>query len=678
MKKYLLLLFIFLSGALLNAQSYSRLDRIVEKGIKNKIFPGAAVFVGSKEGFLYQNYYGSFDFETNSPKVDKNSLFDLASLTKVFATTLCVMKLYDEGKIDLEERVVKYLPEFGQNGKDKVKIRNLLLHNSGMPAYYTPQSGQSRKDILDAIMALSPVYKTDSSTVYSCLNFVTLMRVVESIAGKEMRRYYKESIADPLGLNNIGFVPSEEDKKRCLPTSPDLQGVVHDPLARGLEGLSGNAGLFSNAEDLGKICLMLLRGGSYAGKKIFSKETVDLFTKNYSKASSRGLGWDTNVFENTSAGTMFSPLSYGHTGYTGTSIWIDPTRELFFLFLTNRVYPDDKASVGSIRKQAADAVVIDFEHLPHTPRSSFFLIDDDWRAELVWNSNNEGGETDKTELWINAGKGFNKVKDFSPDKNVYEVKIEEKYHKTLINAKLINMREFYGVKTSSPSHIFSVRGKNKDALIVDGISEIGNDRKKYYLAPLYLAEALPEDVDIQSVSSEMIKNGKVSINDFKYVFWLLGEENSPDETFNETEREIVEKYLAKGGNLFVSGAEIGWALGRKESKDEEREFYNNVLKANFGGDNSRSKSTAGIEGSIFEGLNFSFDDSLSIYPVGYPDYIEPFGQSKACLKYSNDRIAAVYCAENGKLIHLAFPFETITDPDARKALIEKAINWYKK
>lgn len=367
--KYIKVLFLtvvlnslFAALSIVSAQSFVQVDTVIENAIKRHIFPGAAVIVGTPEKVLYQKAYGHFTYQPDSKEVNNESLFDMASCTKVFATTTCMMKLVDQGKVNIEDPVQNYIPEFARNGKENVKVKNLLLHNSGLQAYYTPKPGESPEDIFNVIFGLPLTYKTDSNMIYSCLNFITTMKVIEKAAGMPMYMYYKENFTDPLEMKRTMFVPSDEFKKDCLPTADSLQGVVHDPLARGLKGLSGNAGLFSTTGDLAKICQMLLNDGQYMGKRYFSSELVKQFTKRYSSLSTRALGWDTKSDSGfSSAGKLFSKNSFGHTGYTGTCVWMDPERKLFVVFLTNRVYPDDKANVSRTRAAVNDAAVRSLE-----------------------------------------------------------------------------------------------------------------------------------------------------------------------------------------------------------------------------------------------------------------------------------------------------------------------------
>ncbi len=357
------LLFIMLTvTSMLFSQNFKVLDDAINKAIADSVFPGAVVCVGQESNFIYNKAYGHYTYDSSSPKVNVNTMYDMASVTKAFATNLCMMKLVDEGKISLDEKVSHYLPDFAQNGKENVKVIDLLIHESGLQPYYSPQEGQTREDLINAIMSLPLSYETNTNTKYSCLNFVTAMLVIESVIDKPMYQYYRDTFTSPMGLNSTMFIPGKEYKDRIIPTTPDVQGIVHDPLARGLEGRSGNAGLFSTGEDLSKLCQMLINKGEFNGKRYFSKEIVEKFSKCFSDRSTRAIGFDTrSVNGKSSSGKYFSNGTYGHLGFTGTSIWIDPVRKLYTILLTNRVYPDESSSISKTRPAVYDAVIISLE-----------------------------------------------------------------------------------------------------------------------------------------------------------------------------------------------------------------------------------------------------------------------------------------------------------------------------
>ena len=357
MKRFSLIALFLIFTQITFPQSFVKVDSIINNAIVDSVFPGASVIIGTKENVLYKNSYGHYTYDSSSPSVRNNSMFDLASLTKVFATTMCMMKLVDEGKVNLDKKVSSYLPEFANNRKSEIKVRNLLLHNSGLKAYYMPKKSETAKEIIDTIMHFPLSYPTGSKTVYSGLNMITCMLIVQKVTGEPMYKFYSDNYTKPLGMKRTMFTPPDSLKGQCVPTLKNIQGFVHDPLARGLDGLSGNAGLFSTTGDLAKICMLLLNGGTYNGKRYLKASTVKEFITSDSSSGSRALGWDTNTFGHTSAGPLFSPSSFGHTGYTGTSVWCDPVRDVFVVLLTNRVYPDDTKSVGQTRI-AVDSEVI--------------------------------------------------------------------------------------------------------------------------------------------------------------------------------------------------------------------------------------------------------------------------------------------------------------------------------
>ncbi len=352
----------FLLSISIQSQNFSLVDEAINIAISDSVFPGATVLVGNESKILYKHAYGNFTYDDSSPKVEDNTIYDLASVTKAFATTFCAMKLVDEGKLDIYKPVAYYLPEFVANGKDDVKVVDLLIHESGLQSYYSPKKDECREHIVDTIKALNLSYETGFKTVYSCLNLVTTMMVIESIIDEPMYKFYEKNFTTPLEMNKTIFTPNNEVQELCAPTTPNLQGIVHDPLARGLEGLSGNAGLFSTTEDLSKLCQLLLNDGVYNDKRYLSKEVVTLFTKRNSPQSSRALGFDTRS-ENgrASSGKYFSKGTYGHLGFTGTSIWIDPVKNIYTIFLTNRVYPDESSSIRSTRPKVYDAVILSLE-----------------------------------------------------------------------------------------------------------------------------------------------------------------------------------------------------------------------------------------------------------------------------------------------------------------------------
>ena len=330
--------------------NFQQVDRLMISAVSDSIFPGAVLLFGVDDKILYNKSFGHYTYDKTSKPISVNSIFDLASVSKVVGTTSAAMILVDEGKLNLDERVIKYLPEFNNNGKEKITIRNLLVHNSGLAAfkkYYDEFS--TPEEVVNDIMNLELTYEPGTKYVYSDLGMVTLQKVIERITGKSLDDFLEENLFQPLGMNSTMYNPSNDIKQNCVPTELDdfwrmrlLQGEVHDERAFMLNGVAGHAGLFSTAEDLSKFVRMLLNDGKSNGEKIISKNIISEWTTKQSDQSDRALGWDTRSEENSSSGKYFSMSSFGHTGYTGTSIWIDKENKLFVILLTNRVHPTRK------------------------------------------------------------------------------------------------------------------------------------------------------------------------------------------------------------------------------------------------------------------------------------------------------------------------------------------------
>ncbi len=329
---------------------FHSLDSLISSAIRDSVFPGAQLLVGKNGHVIYDKTFGRFRYDINSERVSKNTLYDLASLTKVVATTSAAMLLYDKGKLRLKDKVTKFLPEFNNHGKSSITIENLLLHNSGLPAgrrFYL--KSRTKKEVINRIMKMKLLSKPGEKYRYSDIGMVVLQQVIEKITGTSLDKFITENLFSKIGMNRTMFNPPDSLKQECAPTEVDtywrmktVQGEVHDETASLLNGVSGNAGLFSTAEDLARFAQLLLDKGKYAGEQIFKPETVELFTHKHSE-SGRAYGWDTNSPKGyTSAGKLFSLDSFGHTGFTGTSIWIDRKRNLFVILLSNRVYPTRK------------------------------------------------------------------------------------------------------------------------------------------------------------------------------------------------------------------------------------------------------------------------------------------------------------------------------------------------
>lgn len=376
---YVIIFVSFLIDLVYSQKSYdfTSVDRIIEDGIRVAAFPSAVLVVGNSENIIYQKAYGRLTYDENSAKTTLNTIYDIASVTKVIATTAAVMKLYDNAEIDLNYPVAFYIPEFNNNGKADITVFNLLVHNSGLTAwtpFYQNPLLDSPDKVKKEIYTCAKEYATGSKTVYSDYNAFLLGEIVYRISGKRLDVYCSENIFKPLGMKDTDFLIPESEDYRIAPTENDtywrnqlLVGYVHDELAAMLEGVSGNAGLFSTGPDLFRFMQMMLNMGRYrdgdSNKTLFSAQTVEFFTSRVTGLgymNTRALGWETKQ-EPTQyppqCGYRFSQNCFGHTGYTGTSVWADREKDLIVIFLTNRVYPTrGNEEIRKIRPKVHDEI----------------------------------------------------------------------------------------------------------------------------------------------------------------------------------------------------------------------------------------------------------------------------------------------------------------------------------
>lgn len=350
-----------------------QLDVIVQEAVSRKDFPGAVLLVGRDGKVVYRKAFGESQWVPRHRRIDAGMVFDLASLTKPVATATSIMILVEQGKLSLDEKVKDYVPEFaayvdaaGKPGED-ARVWHLLTHTSGLPPYTDAAEvekhfgGPCTTAQLAAYIAC--LKKTDppgQAFHYSCLGYIILAHILKKITGQTIAAFSQEHIFQPLKMKHTFFSPAARDRALCVPTQvtdgKPLIGVVHDPLARLQGGVSGNAGLFSTCDDLAVFAEMMLGRGQRKGVRILGPLAVARMTSVWPKASfaGRGLGWDVDSPLSTNRGDLFGPNSYGHTGYTGTSIWIDPETKTYVIFLTNRVHPDDKGSVTVLRSRVAN------------------------------------------------------------------------------------------------------------------------------------------------------------------------------------------------------------------------------------------------------------------------------------------------------------------------------------
>ena len=336
---------------------------LLSRAVSNGAFPGCAVAVGTDEGPLWLAAYGHLDY-TEKEAAGIDTLYDLASLTKVCSTTLVALRLMDQGLIALDNSVSRYLPEFRGEGREKVTIEHLLTHTSGLPAWRNLYEAASSYETLVELAAGTQLeLEPGLRTRYSDIGIILLGEVLARAAGKPLIELEQELVFRPLGMKDTLRQLPESRHREAAPTERQaaghaLRGVVHDENARAGEGLTGHAGLFSTARDLARLAEELLRAW-HGHSDLFPGPLLKKFTtrRSLSPESSRALGWDTPSGKS-SSGRYFGPRSFGHTGFTGTSLWIDPDRPLYILLLTNRVHPTrDNKKIARVRRELADRVV---------------------------------------------------------------------------------------------------------------------------------------------------------------------------------------------------------------------------------------------------------------------------------------------------------------------------------
>lgn len=378
----------------MSANRLEAIDRVVQRGISAGGYPGASVVVGRKGAAVWEKGFGKLSWSPVSSGVDaEKTIYDIASLSKVVGTTTAIMVLYDEKKVDLDAPVFRYLPAFSGGLKDNVTVRELLTHRSGLPAGRDLwRISHSPQEARDFVLSTQLEYAPDQAYIYSDLGADVLGMIVEVVSGERLDRFLERRVFGPLGMHDTFYRPADSVRYRVAPTELHpprgypLKGEVHDENAYALGGIAGHAGLFSTAADLSIFAQMMLNGGTYDGVHILSDETVALFTHR-AGAGHRALGWDT-ADGDYGSGRYLTERAYGHTGYTGTSIWIDPDREMFVVLLTNRVH-DSKAShpgklISDVRADLSDAAVLAVVDGP-TPT---LAMPETFRAdrELGWNT----------------------------------------------------------------------------------------------------------------------------------------------------------------------------------------------------------------------------------------------------------------------------------------------------
>lgn len=344
---------------------FARAADVVQRGVEQRAFPAAVVEVGTPAGVVWEHAFGSVDYDPESALTKETTIFDLASLTKVIATASLVMRFVDSGALALSHPIRQWIPEWRGKDREHATIRSLLTHSSGLTAwlpFYRDHTG--RQEFQHAICSLPLEYPPDTHAIYSDLGFMLLGFAIENAGGRSFETQATQLLGS-ITAAPLLFNPPAELRPSVAPTENDpwrgrrLVGEVHDENCWALGGAAGHAGLFGTAKAVGEFARAVLNGAEGADGRLAARETIRLFIKRAGHATgSRALGWDT-MLSTSSCGASMSSSAFGHTGFTGTSLWIDPKRQVYVVFLTNRVNPTrENAAIQVIRPALHDAVLL--------------------------------------------------------------------------------------------------------------------------------------------------------------------------------------------------------------------------------------------------------------------------------------------------------------------------------
>jgi CubicO group peptidase (beta-lactamase class C family) len=355
----------------IDKEKLAAIDTATDSAIKKGGCPGAVVLVVQGDEVVFRKVYGNRAVQPEPVPMTADTVFDMASLSKPVATATSVMILVEQEKIRFSDLVAKHWPAFAANGKEAVTVEHLLLHTSGLTADNAiTDYADGKEKALGRIAALKLEAPPGTRFRYSDVGFIVLGHLVEKLGGMPVDAFAKKHVFDPLKMTDTGYKPAGELLKRVAPTGKrdgkTILGEVHDPRAFRMGGVAGHAGLFGTADDLARYCRMLLRGGELDGVRVLKPETVKLFTEPHAVPASgkdegrkwaRSLGWDVDTSFSAPRGERFPKgEGFGHTGFTGTSVWVNPATKTAVIILTNRVHPDDKGNVTELRRQVATIV----------------------------------------------------------------------------------------------------------------------------------------------------------------------------------------------------------------------------------------------------------------------------------------------------------------------------------
>lgn len=340
------------------ADKLAEMDAAITSAIASNQIPGGVLWL-EHNGVAYHKAFGSRALVPAREPMTEDTIFDAASLTKVVACTPAVMILVERSQIKLDAPVKTYIPEFTGDGRDEITVRQLLTHVSGLPPdIETKTDWHGQAEAIRKACAIKLQSKPGTTFKYSDINFFLLGEIVQRVSGTPLEVFVQREVFQPLKMKDTGYLPSKNKSPRIAPTEVvdgiPFRGVVHDPTARHMGGVAGHAGLFLTANDLARYARMLLNNGELDGVKIFNQETVELMTGVQTPpgfSAKRGLGWDIATSFSGPRGDIFSVGSFGHTGWTGCSLWIDASSRTFVIFLSNRNHPTETGSVGMLRRE---------------------------------------------------------------------------------------------------------------------------------------------------------------------------------------------------------------------------------------------------------------------------------------------------------------------------------------
>lgn len=371
----------------IDLQRLAQMDALIAQAIERKELPGAVVLVGHRDRIVWRKAYGSRAIVPQREAMTPDTIFDLASLTKVVATATSIMVLIERGEVRLNDSITRFLPELKGGGREQITVEDLLLHVSGYaPDFDLREKWTSSAEARKRLTTEPLRQPSGRRFVYSDIGFIALGEIVRRATGDPLSRFARHNIFDPLAMDAANFNPDSKLQSRIAPTEQKrgqasylggdgntadgtdwLRGQVHDPTAYRMEGVAGHAGLFATADDLARYCRMILHGGELDGVRLLSPATVAEMTRPRAvsaEGAARGLGWDIYTGFSGNRGDLFPRGTFGHTGFTGTSLWLDPTSETFVVFLSNRVHPDGKGDVGRLRGAIANLVASSITDVP--------------------------------------------------------------------------------------------------------------------------------------------------------------------------------------------------------------------------------------------------------------------------------------------------------------------------